>query len=214
MNARLEPLLLLLLTAVALGLSAIAPRDWPTWWLEVAPVLIAAPLLIATWKRFPLTPLTQRLLVLHALVLIVGAHWTYAEVPLGDWVRDAFGLARNHYDRLGHFTQGFVPALLVREVLLRQRVVTGRRWLFMIVTAIVLAFSATYELLEWATALAIGQASDAFLGTQGDPWDTQNDMFLALVGATLAQLMFARVQERQIGEVEGGRGPSRTSAAP
>lgn len=197
-SASRDPLVLLALCGVALIVSGIEPHDRPTWWLEVAPVLIAAPLLVATWKRFPLTPLTQRLLVLHAVVLIVGAHWTYARVPLGDWVRDAFGLARNHYDRLGHFMQGFVPALLVREILMRLDVVARRGWLFVFVVAICLAFSALYELLEWATALAIGSAADSFLGTQGDPWDTQCDMFLALVGAMLAQLTLARMQERQI----------------
>jgi len=195
---RREPLVLLLLIAVATALSAVAPHDYPTWALEAAPVLIAAPLLLATARRFPLTPLLWRLLFLHALVLLVGAHWTYARVPLGDWAKEAFGLARNPYDRLGHFAQGFVPALLVRELLLRLDVVRGRGWRFVIVAAIVLAFSALYELFEWATALLIGAAADSFLGSQGDPWDTQNDMFLALVGALLAQALLSRAQERQI----------------
>jgi len=195
---RREPLVLLLLIAVATALSAVAPHDYPTWALEAAPVLIAAPLLLATARRFPLTPLLWRLLFLHALVLLVGAHWTYARVPLGDWAKEAFGLARNPYDRLGHFAQGFVPALLVRELLLRFDVVRGRGWRFVIVAAIVLAFSALYELFEWATALLIGAAADSFLGSQGDPWDTQNDMFLALVGALLAQALLSRAQERQI----------------
>ncbi|MBM4014175.1 MAG: DUF2238 domain-containing protein [Planctomycetes bacterium] len=198
MTPRREPLVLLLLIAVATALSAVAPHDYPTWALEAAPVLIAAPLLLATARRFPLTPLLWRLLFLHALVLLVGAHWTYARVPLGDWAKEAFGLARNPYDRLGHFAQGFVPALLVRELLLRLDVVRGRGWRFVIVAAIVLAFSALYELFEWATALLIGAAADSFLGSQGDPWDTQNDMFLALVGALLAQALLSRAQERQI----------------
>lgn len=208
------PLLLLSLTALATAWSAIEPRDVATWWLEAAPVVIGGALLIATWRRFPLTPLVQRSLFLHALVLLVGAHWTYAEVPLGNWVRDAFGLARNHWDRLGHFAQGFVPALLVREVLLRLSVVRGRAWLLVVVTSIALAFSALYELLEWATALAIGGAADAFLGTQGDPWDTQTDMFLALVGALLAQLLLGRWHERQIAEVERRAAPPESAARP
>ncbi|MBL8843248.1 MAG: DUF2238 domain-containing protein [Planctomycetes bacterium] len=199
---RRETIVVLLLTALAVAWSAIGPREVATWWLEAAPVLIGAPLLAVTERRFPLTPLVLRCLFLHALVLLVGAHWTYAEVPLGNWVRDAFGLARNHYDRLGHLAQGFVPALLMRELLLRRRVVSGRGWLLVVVTSIVLAFSALYELLEWATALAIGSAADAFLGTQGDPWDTQTDMFLALVGALAAQLLLGRWHERQIAAVE------------
>ncbi len=201
MTSRREPLLLLLLTSLAVVLSAIAPHDYPTWLLEAAPVLIGGPILLATARCFPLTPLLWRLLFLHALILIVGAHWTYARVPIGDWAKEAFGLARNPYDRLGHFAQGFVPALLVRELLLRLDVVRGRGWRFAIVVSIALAFSALYELFEWATALAIGEAADSFLGSQGDPWDTQNDMFLALLGAVLAQMLLGRMQERQIGEV-------------
>jgi putative membrane protein len=202
---RREPLVLFALTALAVALSAIAPHDATTWLLEAAPVLIAGPVLAATARRFPLTPLLWRLLFLHALVLLVGAHWTYARVPLGEWAKEAFGLARNPYDRLGHFAQGFVPALLVRELLLRLDVVRGRGWCFAIVVAIALAFSALYELFEWATALLIGEAADSFLGSQGDPWDTQNDMFLALVGAVLAQLLLGRMQERQVAEIAATR---------
>ncbi|MGH7699023.1 MAG: DUF2238 domain-containing protein, partial [Gemmatimonadales bacterium] len=173
---------LLLVVGTALGLSGIAPYDRTTWWLETFPVLIGAPVLLATARRFPLTRLTYTLLAVHALILILGGHYTYARVPLGFWVQDLLGFARNHYDRLGHFAQGFIPAILVREILLRTSPLRPGRWLGVLVTATCLAFSATYELFEWWAALAGGHAADAFLGTQGDPWDTQWDMFLALIG--------------------------------
>jgi putative membrane protein len=182
----------------ALIVSGIAPRDRTTWWLEVSPVLFAAPILVATAARFPLTPLAYTLIAVHALILSLGGHYTYAEVPLGFWARDALGLARNHYDRLGHFAQGFVPAIVVREVLLRTSPLRRGRWLFFLVTATCLAISACYEFIEWWTALLGGQAADAFLGTQGDVWDTQWDMFLALVGALTAQLLLARTHDRAL----------------
>ena len=182
----------------ALIVSGIAPRDRTTWWLEVFPVLLAAPILLATAARFPLTPLVYTLLAIHALILILGGHYTYAEVPLGFWVRDALGLARNHYDRLGHFAQGFVPAILVREILLRTSPLRRSRWLFFLVCATCLALSACYEFIEWWTALAGGVAAEAFLGTQGDVWDTQWDMFLALVGAITAQLALGRAHDRAL----------------
>jgi Predicted membrane protein len=182
----------------ALIVSGIAPRDRTTWWLEVSPVLLAAPILVATAARFPLTPLAYTLIAVHALILSLGGHYTYAEVPLGFWARDALGLARNHYDRLGHFAQGFVPAIVVREVLLRTSPLRRGRWLFFLVTATCLAISACYEFIEWWTALLGGQAADAFLGTQGDVWDTQWDMFLALVGALTAQLLLARTHDRAL----------------
>jgi putative membrane protein len=182
----------------ALFVSGIAPRDRTTWWLEVSPVLLAAPILAATAARFPLTPLAYTLIAVHALILCLGGHYTYAEVPLGFWARDALGLARNHYDRLGHFAQGFVPAIVVREVLLRTSPLRRGRWLFFLVTATCLAISACYEFIEWWTALLGGQAADAFLGTQGDVWDTQWDMFLALVGALTAQLLLARTHDRAL----------------
>ena len=181
-----------------LVLSGWAPKDRFTWILEVAPVLIGAPILVATRRRFPLTPLLYRLLFVHALVLMVGGHYTYAEVPLGFWVQDALGLARNHYDRLGHFAQGFVPAVLAREILRRKTPLRPGGWLFFLVTCVCLAFSAFYELIEWWTALAAGEGASAFLGTQGDPWDTQWDMFLALIGATTAQLVLGRAHERAL----------------
>jgi putative membrane protein len=193
-----EPLILLFLGAVALAVSGIGPHDRVTWFLEVAPILLGVPVLIATWRRFPLTPLLYRLLFLHALILMVGGHYTYAQVPLGFWVRDLLGLARNHYDRLGHFAQGFVPALLVREVLLRRTPLRPGGWLFFLVTCVCLAVSATYEFIEWWSAVLGGSAADAFLGTQGDVWDTQWDMFLALIGALTAQITLGRVQDRQL----------------
>ena len=196
--ARREPLVLLVLALAALVVSGLGPKDRFTWLLEVAPVLIGAPILVATARRFPLTPLLYRLLFVHALVLMVGGHYTYAEVPLGEWAKSAFGFARNHYDRLGHLMQGFVPAILAREILLRRSPLGRGGWLRLLVTSVCLAFSALYELIEWATALATGEAATAFLGTQGDVWDTQWDMFLALCGALLAQALLSRLHDRQL----------------
>ena len=189
---------LLTIGIVLLVLSGVAPHDRFTWLLEVAPILIGVPILIVTYRRFRLTPLVYLLLFLHALILMVGGHYTYAEVPLGFWVRDAFGLARNHYDRLGHFAQGFVPAILTREILLRTSPLRRGKWLFTLVTAVCLAVSALYELVEWWTALATGEAATAFLGTQGDPWDTQWDMFWALIGALVAQITLGRLHDREL----------------
>ncbi len=190
--------MLLFLAVVALVVSGIGPKDRLTWLLEVAPVLIGAPILVASAKRFPLTPLLYLLLFFHALVLMLGGHYTYAEVPLGEWAKEAFGFARNHYDRLGHVTQGFVPAILAREILLRKSPLRPGGWLRLSVTSICLAFSALYELIEWATALLSGEAATAFLGTQGDIWDTQWDMYLALCGALLAQALLSRLHDRQL----------------
>ena len=190
-----------MMVAVAAGavvVSGVGPKDRPTWWMEVTPVLVALPILLVTRRRFPLTPLLYGLVAVHACVLSLGGHYTYAEVPLGFWVRDALGLARNHYDRLGHLMQGFVPALVAREVLLRTSPLRPGRWLFTLVTAVALAISAIYEFAEWWAAVLLGQGADAFLGTQGDPWDTQWDMFLAFLGAMLAQALLARVQDRQL----------------
>jgi putative membrane protein len=206
----LEPKLLLATGVAVLAASGIAPYDRMTWFLEVLPVLVAVPVLVLTARRFPLTPLLYRLLFLHALVLILGGHYTYERVPIGNWVRDAFHLARNHYDRLGHLMQGFVPALVARELLLRTLPLRPGKWLFALVTASCLGISAGYELLEWASALLLGQGADAFLGTQGDPWDTQWDMFLALIGAVSAQLLLARPQDRQLARL---RSKTQTTAA-
>jgi putative membrane protein len=182
----------------ALAISAVGPHDYPTWLMETAPVLIAVPILVATRRSFPLTPLLYRLLALHALVLIVGGHWTYAEVPAGHWIREALDLSRNPYDRLGHFAQGFVPAILAREILIRRSPLRGSRWLPFLVFCVCLAFSAFYELVEWWAALALGQGADAFLGTQGDPWDTQWDMALCGTGAILALALLSRRHDREL----------------
>jgi len=198
------PVLLLGLVGVALVASGVAPFDRATWWMEVAPVIILAPLLVLSHRGFPLTRLLQVLIAAHALVLIVGGAWTYARVPFGFWLQDVMGLERNPYDRIGHFMQGFVPALAAREILLRRAVVRGRGWLFFIVSCICLAISAVYELIEWGAAVALGQGAEAFLGTQGDPWDTQSDMAMALVGAVCAQWALARWHDRQLARIGGG----------
>jgi putative membrane protein len=196
--SRREPLFLLLLTAVAVAVSRIGAYEPGTWILEVFPIFLGAPLLLATHRRFPLTPLLYRLLFVHALILMLGGHYTYAKVPLGFWVQEALDLGRNHYDRLGHFAQGFVPALLTRELLLRLTPLRRGGWLFFLTTSVCLAFSACYELIEWWAAVLGGSAADAFLGTQGDVWDTQWDMFLALIGALTAQVALARWHDRQL----------------
>jgi putative membrane protein len=193
-----EPLFLLLIAAAGVVVSGLGAYESGTWVMEVAPALIAAPILIATHRRFPLTPLAYRLLCLHALILCLGGHYTYARVPLGFWMQDAFGFARNHYDRIGHFAQGFVPAIVAREVLLRTSPLRRGKWLFFLVVCICLAGSAFYEFIEWWAALIGGDSAAAFLGTQGDPWDTQADMLMAFIGAILAQLTLAGVQDRQM----------------
>jgi putative membrane protein len=182
----------------ALVWSGIAPYDRATWWMEVAPVLVAAPILFATGRRFPLTGLLYALIVLHCLVLILGGAYTYARVPLGFWLQDLLGTERNPYDKIGHFMQGLVPALLAREVLLRTGQVAGRRMAGFLAICVALAVSAVYELLEWAAALVMGQGADEFLGTQGDEWDTQSDIFWALLGASAAILLLGRWHDRQI----------------
>jgi putative membrane protein len=201
-SARVLLALLVLLGAVV-AWSGIGPRDRFTWILEVAPIFIGVPILAATRRRFPLTPMLYVLIFVHACILAVGGHYTYAEVPAGFWVRDALGLARNHYDRLGHFAQGFVPAILAREILLRRTPLRAGGWLFFLVTCVCLAFSAFYELIEWWTAAATGEGATAFLGTQGDVWDTQWDMFLAGLGALSAQLTLARWHDRQLARLPG-----------
>lgn len=202
---RHEPALLLAVTLTGLIVSGIGPHDRLTWILEVLPVVIGLPLLLATHRAFPLTPLLYRLLTLHALVLVLGGHYTYAQVPLGYWIQELFDLGRNHYDRLGHFMQGFVPALLAREILLRRSPLRPGKWLFFIVTAIGLAISAFYELIEWWAALAGGASAEAFLGTQGDVWDTQWDMLMALVGALSSQILLSRLHDRQRARLPAAR---------
>ncbi|HEX5385550.1 MAG TPA: DUF2238 domain-containing protein [Gemmatimonadales bacterium] len=192
---------LLALVLLVLAWSAAAPKDRFTWLLEVFPVLIGLPIVVATHARFPLTPLAYGLLAVHACILMVGGRYTYAQVPLGFWMERGLGLARNDYDRIGHFAQGFVPAIVVREVLWRTSPLRKSRWLPFLVLCVCLAISASYELFEWGTAMATGTAADAFLGTQGDPWDTQWDMFTALVGAAAALAALSRVHDRQLARI-------------
>ncbi len=193
-----EPAALLALALVALVASGIGPSDRFTWLLEVLPVILAVPVLLATRRAFPLTPLLYRLLFLHGLILLLGGHYTYAEVPFGFWLQDMLDLGRNPYDRIGHLAQGFIPAILAREILLRRTPLNPGGWLFLLVTSVCLAFSALYELIEFATALAIGESAEAFLGTQGDVWDTQWDMFMALIGALTAQITLGKLHDRQL----------------
>ncbi len=218
-----EPVALLVVLLVALGISAVRPRELGTWALEAAPVAIAITILVVTWRGFPLTPLAYRLIFLHGLILLLGAHYTYAHVPLGFWLQEAFDLARNPYDRIGHLAQGFVPAIVIREILLRvtplgdplhRHLFSGvamrrgsspasstGKMLFFLVLCVALAISAFYEMIEWWTAVIFGAGAHEFLGTQGDPWDTQWDMFLALVGAAVAQLLLARLHDRQLAAI-------------
>ena len=190
--------------AAGLAVSAWHVHDPTTWLLETVWALVGLPVVVLTWRRFPLTGLLCCLLAFHALVLALGGHYTYARVPLGDWVRDAFALDRNPYDRFGHLMQGFVPAILVRELLSRTSPLRGSRWLAPLTVCACLAFSAVFEMFEWAAAVIGGQAADAFLATQGDVWDTQWDMFCALVGATLSVLLLGRVHDRQLAALRGG----------
>ena len=189
---------LLVATLAALAVSGWRPYDRVTWLLEVAPVLIALPILIGTRRNYPLTTLLYVLVFAHALVLILGGAYTYARVPLGTWVQHAFDLSRNPYDKLGHFMQGFVPAIIAREILVRGGFVRGRCMVGFVCICIALAISAVYELVEWWAALALGQGAEEFLGTQGDVWDTQSDMFLALIGAGVALLALSAVHDRQL----------------
>ena len=183
---------------LVLAWSAHQPFDRFIWWLEVSPALIAVVILLLTRRRFPLTPLTYGLVLLHCIILMVGGHYTYAEVPLFDWLAEVFNWSRNNYDKLGHVAQGFVPAIVAREILLRNEVVVGRYWLWFIVISICLAISAFYELVEWWVALLTGTAADAFLSLQGYEWDTQADMAWALFGAIAALALLSRWHDRQL----------------
>jgi len=195
------PLLCLLYALVVLIWSAIHPHDYPTWVMEVLPALIAGPLLIATHKKFPLTNLLYGLIALHASILMVGGHYTYAHVPLFDWIRDVTSGTRNSFDGLGHFAQGFVPAMAARELLIRTSPLRPGRWMFVIIVLSCLGISAIYELIEWQAAVAIGSGADEFLGTQGDPWDTQKDMALAGIGAIVALLTLSRIHDRALAKL-------------
>ena len=188
----------LLVFAAVLVWSAINPADYFTWFLEVLPAIIGLLVLLATRRSFPLTGLAYLLILVHCIILMVGGHYTYAEVPLFDWIRDSFGQARNNYDKVGHFAQGFIPAMVAREILVRKQVVQGRGWLAFLVVCFCLAFSAFYELIEWTVAVASGESAEAFLGTQGYVWDTQSDMAYALAGAVTALLLLSRLHDRQL----------------
>lgn len=181
-----------------LAWSAYAPENRAIWWLEVAPAIIAAVLLWFTRQQFPLTRLTYILILIHCIILMVGGHYTYEFVPIGDWLRDAFDHSRNNYDKLGHFVQGFIPAIIAREVVIRLRVFNSSTWRNFFIVCFCLAVSAFYELLEWWTAVWYGESADAFLSTQGYAWDTQADMWTALLGAVLALLLLGRLHDRQL----------------
>ncbi len=205
MTTRRDPLLLSA-TALLIALLIVSgwrPFDRLTWLLEVLPILVALPILIGTYRRFPLTDLLYFWLFLHAIVLMIGGDYSYARVPLGFEIADLLHLHRNPYDKIGHFFQGFVPALVAREILIRGHHVAGRRMLAFIVICIALAISASYELFEWGSAVTLGQGADEFLGTQGDPWDTQSDMLFALIGASAAVLTLSRLHDKQIARLEG-----------
>jgi len=198
---------LLAVVALVLVWSGIHPEDRMTWVLEVFPVLIGVPVLVLSRRRFPLTPLSYGLLALHAVILMVGGHYTYAKVPLGFWLQDLFDLSRNHYDRIGHIAQGFIPAILAREVLVRLSPLRPGGWLSFLVVCVCLAISAFYEMIEWWVAVVAGIAAESFLATQGDVWDTQWDMFLALCGATVAVLSLGKVHDRQLARLPVARPP-------
>jgi putative membrane protein len=189
-------ILALLVLLLIMALSAIHPYDRTTWFMEVAPIFIALPVIIATYRRFPLSTLLYVLIFIHALVLIAGGHYSYARVPLGFWIEHAFSLGRNPYDKIGHFLQGFVPFLVTREILLRGGFLVSRRMAAFLSVCVAMAISAWYELIEWWSALALGQGADEFLGTQGDPWDTQSDMFFAFIGAIAALMLLTRLHDR------------------
>ena len=192
--------------AIVLAWSFVDPKDRFTWWLESAPALLAVVILAATMQRFPLTPLLYWLILLHSIVLMIGGHYTYAEVPLFDWLKEPLGWTRNNYDKVGHFVQGFVPAVIARELLLRRTPLEPGGWSNFIVVCVCLAISAFYELIEWQVATTSGEAADAFLGTQGDVWDTQKDMATALVGAVVAVATLAGVHDRELAALRSKMG--------
>ena len=198
MHSRIATSLWLGIFLAVLLWSAYQPKDLFTWFLEVLPALIGLVLIILSRQSFPLTPLLYFLILVHSIILMVGGHYTYAEVPLFDTLKDLWSLERNNYDKVGHFAQGFIPAILTREILIRKQVISSKAWRNFCIVSICLAFSAFYELIEWGVALASGQGAEAFLGTQGDPWDTQSDMALALIGAILALFFLARRHDKQL----------------
>ncbi len=202
MSTNSLPALLLAAVLAVLVWSGVAPHDRLTWWLEVAPTIIGLAILIPTRRRFPFTPLVYTLIALHMIILCVGGKYTYALVPVGDWVREVFHFSRNHYDRLGHLAQGFVPAMVARELFIRWNVIPSARWRAFLIVCVCMAISAWYELIEWLVALVSGEASDSFLGTQGDVWDTQTDMALAFVGAICALLFLSKWHDRELARMD------------
>jgi putative membrane protein len=198
----LGPVAWVLVFFCVLTWSAISPHDRATWWLEVVPALLAFIILWWTRMSFPLTTLAYTLILVHCIILMVGGHYTYAEVPLGDWIQQWSGSSRNNYDKLGHLAQGFIPAIILREVMVRHRVVCRRGWLPLLVVCGCLAFSAFYELIEWWVALLSDEAAESFLGTQGYVWDTQSDMWWALCGAVVALVTLTHLHQRQIDRLE------------
>lgn len=182
--------------------SSILPKEPFTWFLEVLPVFIGLFILVLTYKKFPLTPLLYLLILIHMIIVMVGGHYTYAEVPLFDWIKEVFDHSRNNYDKVGHFAQGFIPTILAREILIRKNIVQGTKiWLNYIILSLVLAFSAFYELIEWWVALAVGENAESFLGTQGYMWDTQSDMGYALFGGVIALLVLSKLHDRQLNKI-------------
>lgn len=205
---------LLVVILAILVWSGIGPHDYPTWALEVFPAVAGLVVLGITHRRFPFTPLCYWLIAVHMVLLIVGGHYTYAEVPIGNWVKETFNHSRNHYDRVGHFLQGFVPAMIAREILIRNHVLARRGWLPFIVVSICTAISGVYELVEWGVAEVAESGSAAFLGTQGDIWDTQKDIALCLIGATVAVITLARWHDRQIARLTAATPRSEKTSPP
>lgn len=191
-----------LVVLVSLVISGLHPAERSTWVMETAPIFLAAPVLLLTYRRFPLTPMLYVLIALHAMILLVGGAYTYAKVPVGFWVQDVFNLSRNPYDKLGHFWQGLAPALIAREIFIRHRIVREGKWPSFFGVTVALSVSLIYELIEWGAAVALGQGAEAFLGTQGDVWDTQSDMGLAFIGALAAITLLSRWHDRQILRIE------------
>lgn len=204
------PFGLLIAGALLLAVSAWQPFSLGTWAMEVFPIFIAVPILLATYRRFPLTNLAYTLIFVHACILMLGGHYTYARVPLGFWMQDLFHFSRNHYDRIGHLAQGFVPAIVGREILIRRTPLRPGGWLFFLVCCVCLAISACYEFVEWWSAVLGGSAATDFLGTQGDVWDTQWDMLMALVGSIAAQLLLSRLHDRRISVIIAAGNPTLT----
>lgn len=190
--------ILLVSVSLIFAWSAIDPKEYFTWLLEVAPAIFGFVILAFTYRRFPLTDLTYTLIAIHISILCIGGHYTYAEVPLFDWIRDAFNQSRNNYDKVGHFAQGFIPAIIAREIFIRKSVVVSRRWMNFLIVSVCLALSAVYEFIEWFVAVGTGEAADAFLGTQGYIWDTQSDMLYATIGALAALIFLSRFHDAQL----------------